>query len=93
MEEEEYLLTTIDNPFNPFDEFQSWYEFDELSGYKTCEKIASLFGKTQTKTLVEEEKVINQVIDEIISNDFLNIYKKVKKSDYDANGNLIINKN
>lgn len=25
----DYLLTTIDNPFNPFTDWDSWYNFDQ----------------------------------------------------------------
>ena len=32
-------LTTVDNPWDPRDEFQNWLQFDIAHGYKTCEKI------------------------------------------------------
>lgn len=37
-----FWITSNDNPFNPFLEFEKWYKFDEEKGYKTCERIAKL---------------------------------------------------
>lgn len=36
------MLTTTDNPFNPFEDFSEWYLFDVSKGYNTCEKIARI---------------------------------------------------
>lgn len=30
------MLTTVDNPFDPFEQFTSWFMFDEEKGYHTC---------------------------------------------------------
>ena len=32
-------LTTVDNPWDPRDEFQNWLNFDIVHGYKTCETL------------------------------------------------------
>ena len=29
-------LTTVDNPYNPFEQFTSWLLYDEEKGYHTC---------------------------------------------------------
>ncbi len=38
----ETLLTTLDNPFNPFTDFANWYQCDVTLGYNTCSLIARL---------------------------------------------------
>lgn len=72
----EYMLTTIDNPFNPFTQFDSWYQYDEPR-YHTCEYIARLSGNTNDEILTDEEIAMNSyaVYMEILKNDFLNIYR------------------
>ena len=69
------MLTTFDNPYNPFDEFTSWFMFDEEKGYHSCAYLGRI-AKT-SEQLSDEENA--QEIDEIIKYDFQNIYKKVKQ--------------
>jgi hypothetical protein len=73
------MLTTFDNPYNPFDEFTSWFMFDEEKGYHSCAYLGRI-AKT-SEQLSDEENVqeIERAIDEIIKYDFQNIYKKVKR--------------
>ena len=33
---DEFMLTTIDNPFDPFKQFTSWFLYDVEKGYNTC---------------------------------------------------------
>lgn len=33
-------LSTADNPFDPFDEFEKWQDFDRLKGYRSSEEAA-----------------------------------------------------
>ena len=73
------MLTTFDNPFDPFEQFTSWLLFDKEKGYFTCEKLDRIahFEEDMTEEEINEEH--ERAIDEIISNDFLNIYKKVQR--------------
>ena len=36
------MLTTIDNPFDPFTQFDDWLRFDEEKGYHTCQFLAKI---------------------------------------------------
>ena len=73
-------LTTIDNPFDPFEQFDSWRMFDIEKGYYTCEFLARLINISDDMTEMEVDAEVERVIDEIIKQDFLNIYVKVKKT-------------
>ena len=70
-------LTTIDNPFDPFDDFISWFMFDIEKGYYTCSKIARLTKVTDDMTEKEESEEVERVVDRLIELDPLDIYKKV----------------
>lgn len=39
---EKYMITTSDNPFNPFTQWDDWYFYDLSQGYNTCERLARL---------------------------------------------------
>lgn len=71
------MLTTFDNPFDPFDDFTSWWMFDTAKGYNTCSKLARVCRHSEEFSTIEDNMDRERAIDEIIDNDFLNIYKKV----------------
>lgn len=70
-------LTTIDNPFNPFKEFTSWFLFDVEKGYNSCAYLARIARTSEQLSDVENDIEIERAIDEIIKYDIQNIYKKV----------------
>lgn len=73
------MLTTFDNPFDPFEQFTSWFLFDTEKGYNTCGKLARIAKSSDNFTDKENNEEIERAIDEIIQYDFMNIYKKVSK--------------
>ena len=73
------MLTTIDNPFNPFDNFTSWFLYDVEKGYNTCSYLARIAKTSEQFTEKENDEEIERAIDEIIEHDFMHIYVKVKK--------------
>ena len=74
-------LTTIDNPFDPFEQFDDWFMFDVEKGYNTCSYIDRIAKIKEDFTEKETNEEIERAIDEIITYDFQNIYKKVYKND------------
>lgn len=77
--ENECMLTTFDNPFDPFEQFTSWFLFDVEKGYNTCAYLARIAKLSDDFSDEENDREIERAIDEIIQYDALNIYKKVKK--------------
>ena len=73
------MLTTIDNPFNPFDDFTSWFMYDVEKGYNTCSYLARIAKTSEQFTEKENDEEIERAIDEIILHDFMNIYVKLKR--------------
>ena len=78
--ETEFMLTTFDNPFDPFEDFTSWFMFDVEKGYYSCNYLARIANITDEMTQKERDAEIERAIDEIILYDFRNIYKKVSKT-------------
>lgn len=78
--EHECMLTTVDNPFDPFEQFVSWFLFDTEKGYNTCSYVGRIANISDDMT--DQEKAIEneRAIDEIIKYDFMNRYKKVTKT-------------
>ena len=72
------MLTTIDNPYNPFDQFTDWFMFDIEKGYNTCGYLARIANVTDDMSDQETSDEINRAIDEIIKYDFRDIYQKVE---------------
>ena len=72
-------ITTIDNPFDPFDDFYNWFDYDVEKGYYTCQLLARFAKTNDLMTDQEEEEAIEEAIDRIIEFDPLNIYIKVEK--------------
>ena len=70
-------ITTIDNPFNPFDDFIHWFLFDIEKGYYTSSKLARLTNLTDDMTEKEETEEIERAIDRLIEIDPLDIYIKL----------------
>ena len=71
------MLTTIDNPFDPFNDFTNWFLFDTSKGYCSCAYLARIAKTSDQLSEIENSKEIEKAIDEILSYDFMGIYKKV----------------
>ena len=76
-----FMITTNDNPFNPYENFDSWYMFDMDKGYNTCSYLDRIAHTSDQLSEKENDNEIERAIDEIIKYDPLNMYKKIKVGD------------
>jgi hypothetical protein len=72
-------LTTIDNPFDPFDQFSQWFLFDTEKGYNSCSYLARIAQTSDEMSEQEYNHEVERAIDEIVTINPLGIYKKVTK--------------
>ena len=75
----ECQLTTIDNPFDPFTQFDDWFMFDTEFGYNSCSRLDRIAKFTDDMTEKEIAEETERAIDEIIKYDVLHVYKKVTR--------------
>ena len=75
------MITTKDNPFSPFKDFDNWFRFDVEKGYHSSAYLARIAKTSDALTEQENDEEIERAIDEIIHYDFLGIYKKVYEKD------------
>ena len=73
------MLTTIDNPFDPFTQFDNWFAFDEAKGYHSCSYLARIAKTSISLSDLDYELEVEDAIDWIVENDPLQIYKKVSE--------------
>lgn len=81
MLDNECMLTTIDNPYDPFEQFTLWMLFDNEKGYNSSGRLMRIANLTDDMSQVEINEEIERAIDEIIKYDFMNIYKKVRRTE------------
>lgn len=84
VKETEYMLTTVDNPFDPFDNFNEWRLFDikksnEIGFVPCCEYLAKIAVLSDEMSQKERNTEIERAIDEIIQFNHLREFKKVSK--------------
>ena len=73
----EHMLTTVDNPFNPFTHFDEWFSWDESSGYRTTGLLARVMKSSDELSEADQSLAMELAIDEIVNENVLGIYRKV----------------
>ena len=59
-------VTTADNPFNPFTEWDEWYFYDLSKGYSTCERLDSLSNTSSQLSDEVNNEELEQAIDQLV---------------------------
>ena len=72
-----YMLSTLDNPFDPFTDFTSWYMFDCEKGHNTSSRLARIANLNNEMTQKERDAEIDRAMDFIVAHDLEKKYIKV----------------
>jgi hypothetical protein len=75
------MLSTSDNPFNPFTQYEAWLEYDEAHGYDSNRYLAKIAIVSDSLSNAEIETEIERAIDEIVEINPLGIHIKVTEND------------
>lgn len=81
---EDAMLTTYDNPFNPFDEFIIWFKYDIILGHNTCGLLAEMAATSPSFSESKNNEITNEAMDYIVSL-APTLYRKVRKYDFKKN--------
>lgn len=80
----EHMLTTVDNPFNPFTHFDEWYTWDETQGYHTTSLLGRIVSMSDQLSDVDQSLAIEAAIDEIVQENVLGLYRKIAEDSTSA---------
>ena len=70
------MLSTFDNPFDPFKQFDSWLQFDLEKGYNSCELLGRIARTSDQLTDEENDEEVERAIDQIVKYDYEHVYCK-----------------
>ena len=73
----EYMLTTTDNPYDPFTLYDEWYAFDSMAGYNTTALLARIVQTSDELSEADQAQALNNGIDEIVEVNAIGVYRKV----------------
>lgn len=79
---DEYMLTTFDNPYDPFTQWDEWYAFDMRAGYHTPGLLARVSHSSHEISEADQFWAIQNAVDEIVRENVSGMHRKVKRGEY-----------
>lgn len=83
MDDTEYMVTTLDNPWNPFTQFDAWYAEDIRLGHDTCGALARLSATGLNLFEDENAPILNSAIEDLLNADPYGIWIRVSRESFD----------
>lgn len=76
-QDEDVMLSTIDNPWNPFTHYEEWLAFDSAHGYYSPSLLARVTVSSNELSEYDQEQDIIRAIDEIVTENVSGMHRKV----------------
>lgn len=74
---DEHMISTVDNPYNPFTHFDEWYAWDVNAGYNTSQVLARVIITSDELSDADQSAAIEDAVDEMVRENVLGLYIKV----------------
>jgi len=78
----EYMLTTFDNPYDPWTQWDEWFAWDQNAGYNTPGLLARVARLSDDLSEADQHIAIQQAIDEIVYENVLGVSRKLKEGEF-----------
>jgi hypothetical protein len=82
-----YLLTTFDNPYDPFTHWDEWYQWDMQAGYHTPGLLARVARSSEELSDWDQHLILQQAMDEIVRENVSGMHRKIQRGDLQAQAN------
>jgi hypothetical protein len=79
----EYMLTTVDNPFDPFTRFEEWLQYDTSMGYNTPSFLARIANVSDDLSQADQALAIQSAITEIVEENVSGMWRKVSRGTFE----------
>lgn len=74
------MLSLSTNPYDPFEQYELWLDFDHREGFDTAGLLARTLSTSDEISEPDQEAAVEQAINSILENpSFEGLYKKVKR--------------
>lgn len=78
---DDVMLTTIDNPFNPFDNYDDWYAYDIQMGYNTNALLDRIANTSDELSDEDNDEIILEAMKEICKYNVSGIHRMITKDE------------
>lgn len=76
-----HMLTTIDNPYDPYTQFDAWYQYDTSAGHHSLSLLARVVRSSHDLSDSQQEEDIEQAIEEIVRENVSGVHRKVSEQE------------
>lgn len=74
-----HMLTTVDNPFDPFSNFDEWDSYDKALGHNSMALLARVVITSPDLSDADQELAIEQGIEEIVRENVSGVHRMVRE--------------
>lgn len=85
---EEVMLTTVDNPHSPFDDWREWFAFDTRHGYHTCALLDRVLHSSDEISEPDALLLQREACEEIVRENVSGMHRLVTRKIEDPEGSV-----